>query len=97
MDKGYLEDYHLEALRSFSFPLLPRVPRFSFYDRAVLVITAYGSRVTGSGTTCGQPMKSGASRGTAPGQRGMHGARNLYDRLIKNHLVFTPEVGIQGK
>ena len=63
----------------------------------VLVITTYGPRVIGDGTACGQPMKSGASRGTAAGQRGMCGARNLYDRMIKNHLVFTPEVGIQGK
>ena len=70
---------------------------FSFYERAVLVITAYGPRVTSGGTAYGTHMKGGVSRGTAPGQRGMHGAGNLYDRLIKNHLVFTPEVGIQGK
>ena len=49
------------------FTLLPKVPRFSFYDRAVLVITAYGPRVTGIGTACGQPMKSDVNRGTAPG------------------------------
>ena len=27
----------------------------------------------------------------------MSGARNLYDRLIRNHLVFTPEAGILGQ
>ena len=70
---------------------------FSFYDRVVLVITAYGPREMGGGTACGQPMKGGASRGTAPRQRGMHGAGNLYDRLIRKHLVSTPEAGIQGK
>ena len=48
-------------------------------------------------TTFGQPMKGGVSRGTAHGQKGMPGARNLYERLIKNHLVFTPEARIQGK
>ena len=51
----------------------------------------------GGGTTCGQPMKGGARRGTALGERGIHNARNLYDRLMKNHLVSTPEAGIQGK
>ena len=60
----------------------------------VLVITAYGPRVTGGGTACGKPMKGSGSRGTAPEQRGMRGVGNSYDRLIKNHLVFTPEVGI---
>ena len=63
----------------------------------VLVITTYGPRVTGGGTSCGQPMKSGANKGTTPGLRGMSGAGNLYDRLIRSHLVFTPEAGIQGK
>ena len=48
----------------------------------------------GGATACGQPMKGGARKGTAPGKRGMRGARNLYDRLIKDHLVFTPEAGI---
>ena len=42
-------------------------------------------------------MKGSASKGIAPGQRGMHGAGNLYDRLIKNHLVSALEAGIQGK
>ena len=51
----------------------------------------------GSGTACGQLIKGDVSRGTTPGQRGMRGAGNLCDRLIKNHLVFTPEAGIQGK
>ena len=51
----------------------------------------------GGGTACGQSMKGGASRGTAPRQRSMRSAGNLYDILIKNHLAFTPEAGIQGK
>ena len=51
----------------------------------------------GGGTACGKPMKSGASRGTAPRQRDMSGAGNLYDRLIRNHLVLTPEAGISGQ
>ena len=51
----------------------------------------------GSGTSFEQPMKGDASMGTIPGQRGMRSAGNLYDRLIKNHLVFTPKAGIQGK
>ena len=51
----------------------------------------------GGGTAYGQLMKGDTNRGTTPGQRGMRGARNLYDKLIKNHLVFTPEAGIQGK
>ena len=50
--------------------------------------------MAGGGTACGQSMKSGANRGTTPGQRGMSGARNLYERLIRNHLLFIPEVGI---
>ena len=50
-----------------TFKQMPRVPRFSFYDRAVLVITAYGPRVMGGGTAYGQLMKGGVSRGTAPG------------------------------
>ena len=51
----------------------------------------------GSGTACGQSMKSGANRGTAPGKRGMSDVGNLYDRLVKIHSVFTPGAGIQGK
>ena len=51
----------------------------------------------GDGTACGQPMKGGASRGTTPGQRGMRSAGNLYDTLMKNHLVSTPAARIQGK
>ena len=38
-----------------------------------------------------------ANKGTTPAQKGMHGAGNLYDRLIKIHLVSTPEAGIPGK
>ena len=63
------------------FPFLPRVPCFSFNNRAVLVITAYGPRAMGSGTACGQPMKDSVSRGTTIGQRGMRSAGNLYERL----------------
>ena len=48
----------------------------------------------GGGTTGGQPMKGSVRKGNAPGQRGMCGARNLYDRLIKNHLFLTLEAGI---
>ena len=62
-----------------------------------MVITAYGPRVTGGGTTCGQPMKSAVNKGTAPGLGSMSGAGNLYDRLVKIHSVFTPEAGISGQ
>ena len=51
----------------------------------------------GGGTTCGQPMKGSVRRGTAPGKRGMRGVGNLYDSLIKNHLVSTLEAGILGQ
>ena len=34
-DKGGHEAHDLEALRNFSFPILPRVPLFFSYDRAV--------------------------------------------------------------
>ena len=43
------------------FPFLPRVPRFSFNDRAVLVRNAYGLRAISSGTTCGQKGVGGAN------------------------------------
>ena len=36
------------------FLILPRVPLFSFYDKAVQVRNAYGLRAISSGTTCGQ-------------------------------------------
>ena len=55
-DKAIHEAYHLEDSRNFSF-----------YDRAVLVITSYGPREMGGGTACGKPMKGGGSRGTAIG------------------------------
>ena len=42
-------------------------------------------------------MKRGVSRGTTPRQRDMNGAGNLYDRLIRNHLVFAPEARISGQ
>ena len=53
-DKGGHEAYHLEASRNLSFPFLPRVPHFSFNNRVVLVITAYGPRAISGGTTCGK-------------------------------------------
>ena len=42
-------------------------------------------------------MKSGVNRGTAPGKGRMSSAGNLYDRLIRNHLVFTLEARISGQ
>ena len=44
----------------------PQAKEAYFYYRAVLVITAYGPREMGGGTACGQPMKGGESKGTAP-------------------------------
>ena len=53
----------IQKPREYSpFPLLPKVPRFSSYDRAVQVRTAYGERVTGGGTTYGKQEKGSASK-----------------------------------
>ena len=54
-----MEDYILIKSRDLHFPaslfpFLPRVPRFSFNDRAVLVRNAYGQRAISGGTACGQ-------------------------------------------
>ena len=53
-DKRGHEAHDIEASRIFFFPILPRVPLFSFNDRAVLVRNAYGLRVISGGTACGQ-------------------------------------------
>ena len=49
------------------FPFLPRVPCFSFNNRAVLVITAYGPRAISGGTACGKQGMGGMNKGTASG------------------------------
>ena len=54
IDKGGNEAQYLEASRIFSFSHLPRVPLFSFYDRAVQVGNAYGPRAISGGTAYGQ-------------------------------------------
>ena len=51
-DKGGHEACHLPRETSL-FPFLPRVLRFSFYVRAVLVRNAYGLRAISGGTACG--------------------------------------------
>ena len=62
-----------------------------------MVITAYGPRTISGGTTYGKHMMGSANKGIAPGKRGMRSAGNLYEILMKNHLVSTLEFGIQGK
>ena len=52
-DKGGHKAHDLEALRIFSFSFFPRVPRFSFNDKVVLVRNAYGLRALSGGTACG--------------------------------------------
>ena len=49
------------------FPFLPRVLCFSFSDRAVLEITAYGLRAIRGGTACGQQSRGSANKGTVYG------------------------------
>ena len=44
------------------FPILPRVPRFSSYDKVVQVRTAYGPRETGGGTAYRKQHKGGVSK-----------------------------------
>ena len=44
------------------FPFLPRVPHFSFNDKAVLVRNTYGLRVISGGTTCGQQGIGGVNK-----------------------------------
>ena len=44
------------------FPILPRVPLFSSYDRAVEVKIAYGPKVTGGGTAYGKQVTGDASK-----------------------------------
>ena len=53
----------IQKLRESSlFLILPRVPRFSSYDKAVQVGTAYGPRTIGDCTTYGKQQKGGASK-----------------------------------
>ena len=44
------------------FPILPRVPLFSSYDRAVQVRTAYGTKAIGGGIAYGKQDTGGASK-----------------------------------
>ena len=62
-----------------------------------MVITYYGPRAISGGTTYGKQGMGSANKGTAYGYRVKRGAGNLYDRLIRNHLVFTLEAGISGQ
>ena len=52
-DKGGHEAHDLEASNSSLFPILPKVPLFSFYDRAVQVRNTYGPRAISCGTAYG--------------------------------------------
>ena len=62
MDKGGHEAYHLEASRNFSFSLFTQGTVFSFNDRAVLVINAYGLRAISGGTASGQQGIDGVNK-----------------------------------
>ena len=44
------------------FPILPRVPLFSSYDRAVYVKNYYGPKGTSGGTAYGKQVTGGASK-----------------------------------
>ena len=44
------------------FPILPRVPLFSSYDREVQVRNTYGPRAVSGGTAYGQQGTGGASK-----------------------------------
>ena len=44
------------------FPILPRVPTFSSYDKAVQVKNAYGPKAISGGTTYGKQDTGGASK-----------------------------------
>ena len=44
------------------FPILPRVPLFSSYDRAVQVRNAYGPKATGGGIAYGKEDAGGVSK-----------------------------------
>ena len=44
------------------FPILPRVPCFSSYDREIQVRTTYGSRAIDGGTAYGKQQKDSASK-----------------------------------
>ena len=44
------------------FPILPRVPLFSSYDREIQVRTAYGTKAIGGGTSYGKQDIGGASK-----------------------------------
>ena len=44
------------------FPILPRVPLFSYYERVVQVRTAYGPKAKGGGTTYGKQDIGGANK-----------------------------------
>ena len=61
-DKRGHEAHDLEASRIFSFSHLPRVPLFSFYDRAIQVRNTYGPRAISGGTAYGQQGIGGASK-----------------------------------
>ena len=44
------------------FPILPKVPHFSSYDRAIQIRNAYGQKATGGGTTYGKQDAGDASK-----------------------------------
>ena len=68
-DKGGHKAHNLEASRIFSFSILPRVPLFFSYDRAVYMRNAYGPKTTGGRTTYGKEGTGGASKVPLMGHR----------------------------
>ena len=44
------------------FPIFPRVPLLSSYDRVVYIRNAYGPKATGSGTTYGKQDEGSVSK-----------------------------------
>ena len=61
-DKGGRDAHDLEASRNFSFPILPKVPLFSSYDKAVQVKNAYGPKAKGVGTAYCKQDIGGANK-----------------------------------
>ena len=62
---GIKEDMKLmiqKPQETFLFPILPRVPLFSSYDRVVSIRNSYGPKATGDGITYGKQDTGGASK-----------------------------------
>ena len=78
------------------FPILPRVPLFFPYDRAVQIRTTFRQKTIGGGIASIKQDTGGVEQGTAHQPQGKRGAM-FFQVELTNRASFHLSVGIKGK